>query len=497
MGIIKKQFLANSIFTYLGLFIGFVNYIVILPRYFSTEQIGLLRLLISIAAIYAQIAQWGVPSAIIRYFPIYKTQDKRHNGILSLMLLLGLIGCLLVTLCYILGYGPIKEYFAQKSSLFSKYYWLVIPMGISAALFNNFEAISAAFYRSVEANFLREVFLRLTLSFLAGFYIGHWITFEGVVGGVVISYVLAFLIIAWILLQQRKFIWIASFSGLSSGEINDILKFSAYCMLSGGVVLATFNIDSIMIGSMVGLSSLGVFSVYSNLAVIIAIPSRAFTKIAYPVLAEAWSRNDLPKLDKLYYKSSIIQTILSVGIFLALCLCNQSVFALLKKVEYYENWMIFIFLGLSNMINAAFGVNHYLINSSPKYQYDSYFNLLLLILTVITNLIFIRLYGAIGAAFATFLSMLILNILKWGFIKIAFGLQPFSRNHIYVFLIALVSFLCAFFIPSFSNPYLDSIIRTLIFSILYLLGVTYFKVDVDINLFLEKYLIRIISLKKA
>jgi O-antigen/teichoic acid export membrane protein len=495
MGIIKRQFLLNSVFTYLGLFIGFFNYLILLPRYFSTEQIGLLRLLISITAIFAQIAQWGVPGTIIKYFPIYKTSDKKHNGILSLMLVLGLGGCFLISLVYIIGKNYIKAYFAQKSSLFASYYWLVIPIGVFLALFNNFEAISAAFYRSVEASFLREVFLRITLSFLVLGYVANLITFDGVLYAFAGSYTLAFGAIFYVIQRQKQLDWFASFAGLPRKDFREILKFSAYCMFSGGIVLATFNIDSIMIGSMVGLSSLGVFSVYANLAVVIAIPSRAFNKIAYPVISEAWSRNDIQKIGSLYQKSSLIQMILALWIYGGICLNNHNLFALLKTAEYQESWLVFIFLGLSNLVNAAFGVNHYLLSSSPKYQFDSYFNLLLLFLTIITNLIFIHFYGVIGAAFATFLSMLLLNFLKWWFIKFCFRLQPFDWRHLYSLTIAGGCFSIAYCIPSFSNLYLDLIIRSSLFSLLYGAAILLFKIDADINLFFLKTLQKIFSQK--
>jgi O-antigen/teichoic acid export membrane protein len=495
MGIIKRQFLINSVFTYFGLLIGFLNYLILFPRYLSTEQIGLLRLLISITAIFAQIAQWGVPGSIIKYFPIYKTANKKHNGILNLMLVLGIVGCFLVSLAYILGEAYIKTYFLQKSNLFVSYYWLVIPIGVFSALFNNFEAISAAFYRSVEASFLREVFLRIVLSLLVLGYAANFITFDGVLYAFAGSYVLAFWAIFYVIHKQKQLDWFASFSDLPRKDFNEILKFSAYCMFSGGVVLATFNIDSIMIGSMIGLSSLGVFSVYANLAVVIAIPSRAFNKIAYPVISEAWSRNDIEKIGILYRKSSIIQTILTLWIYGGICLNNHNLFAFLKKTEYQDSWLVFIFLGLSNVVNAAFGVNHYLLSSSAKYQFDSYFNFFLLFLTIVTNLIFIYLYGVIGAAFATFLSMLVLNFLKWWFIKLCFKLQPFNLGHLYSLAIASACFLIAYCVPSLSNLYLDLVIRSSLFSLLYGAAILFFKIDADINLFFLKTLQKVFPQK--
>ena len=49
MGVIKRQGIKNTIATYIGFVIGFVNLIIIQPNFLSKEELGLTRVLYSFA----------------------------------------------------------------------------------------------------------------------------------------------------------------------------------------------------------------------------------------------------------------------------------------------------------------------------------------------------------------------------------------------------------------------------------------------------------------
>ena len=76
MGTIKKQAFFNLIFNYVGIAIGYVNVVLLFPNIFTQDQFGLTRVLISIAAIFTQIASLGGPRILVRYYPHFKNEDK-------------------------------------------------------------------------------------------------------------------------------------------------------------------------------------------------------------------------------------------------------------------------------------------------------------------------------------------------------------------------------------------------------------------------------------
>src|SRR5947207_3374598 len=48
MGIVQRQSIKSSIATYIGVAIGYLNFVILYPRFLSTDQVGLIRVLVSV-----------------------------------------------------------------------------------------------------------------------------------------------------------------------------------------------------------------------------------------------------------------------------------------------------------------------------------------------------------------------------------------------------------------------------------------------------------------
>ena len=57
MGIIRKQSIYSSIFSYLGFVVGAVNKLLIFPLFFSTTQIGLTTVAVDLGLVFAQVTR--------------------------------------------------------------------------------------------------------------------------------------------------------------------------------------------------------------------------------------------------------------------------------------------------------------------------------------------------------------------------------------------------------------------------------------------------------
>ncbi|MGQ0829628.1 MAG: polysaccharide biosynthesis protein, partial [Bacteroidota bacterium] len=81
MGIIEKQATKNVIYSYVGAGLGFIT-LMWLAHLLSPSENGLIRILISYAALFAQFANLGFTSVTIRFFPYFRNKDKGHHGFL-------------------------------------------------------------------------------------------------------------------------------------------------------------------------------------------------------------------------------------------------------------------------------------------------------------------------------------------------------------------------------------------------------------------------------
>ena len=87
MGVIIKQSIKGTLVSYGGAILGYVNLLLLFPLVFSTEQIGLYRVLIDAAAFFVIFSQLGILNISIKYFPYFQDIKKKHNGFLVYILL--------------------------------------------------------------------------------------------------------------------------------------------------------------------------------------------------------------------------------------------------------------------------------------------------------------------------------------------------------------------------------------------------------------------------
>ena len=78
---------------------------------------------------------------------------------------------------------------------------------------------------------------------------------------------------------------------------------------------------------------------------------------------------------------------------------------------------------------------------------------------IVANMIFIPIYGIIGSAIATAITVSANNFLRFLFLKIKYQMQPYDLNSLKIILIAGLAIFPSFFIPAF-DKYIDIVLRS-------------------------------------
>ncbi|MCK4664785.1 MAG: oligosaccharide flippase family protein [Bacteroidales bacterium] len=121
MGVIQKQSISGVIYSYIGVGLGFFITVILFTRFLSTEQIGLLRLLVSYSTIIAMFASLGINSVTIKLFPYFRNVEKKHHGYLGIALLVSLIGFFIAPVITILslycGNTSLKKLYVLKDHM--------------------------------------------------------------------------------------------------------------------------------------------------------------------------------------------------------------------------------------------------------------------------------------------------------------------------------------------------------------------------------------------
>ncbi|PID92317.1 MAG: hypothetical protein CSA96_03810, partial [Bacteroidetes bacterium] len=161
MGIIEKQTIRGSFFSYLGVAFGFITVGLLWPRFLEADAIGVINFLVAIAAILAHLASLGINSVAIRLFPYFRDEKKGHNGFLALALFFCLIGSTLVLLYYLLFKERIIANNIEKSYLVARYACFIVPFTVATLLYNLFDSLHKVSYNAVIGVFVKDFLFRV------------------------------------------------------------------------------------------------------------------------------------------------------------------------------------------------------------------------------------------------------------------------------------------------------------------------------------------------
>jgi O-antigen/teichoic acid export membrane protein len=115
----------------------------------------------------------------------------------------------------------------------------------------------------------------------------------------------------------------------------------------------------------------------------------------------------------------------------------------------------------------ATGINYPILINSNKYIWGSAFNIFLIAMTVIGNILLIPYFGMLGAAITSFAASATYNFLKFWFIKKHFHLQPFDIKTLYVVVLIILLALGGYFMRINLNPVFSICLKGLLFTLLF------------------------------
>ena len=490
MGIIVKQSVKGTIYVYLGVLLGFVTTAILFPRIYSPGENGLLRILVAYSALIAQLGTLGINGVTIRLFPFFKTQDKKHHGFLPLALSVGLAGFLISTILLLLCKPWLVGMSLEKSTLLVDYInWLVVLVFFQL-FFSILDIYYSALMNSVYGTWLREVFQRILIILLIGFYYFGLLSFHQFVLTYIAAISIPTVFIAYTLVREGHFNLQFDLDFLDKNLLRTIGAVALFSILNGFTVIMIQNVDLIMVNRMLGLSAAGIYGIVFFFGIVVSLPARSIYKIANVTAAEAWKNDDRKTLRDIYEKSCITLFVIGSFLFLGIWLNIDNILHILGPDYQSGKWVIF-FIGLGCLSDMATGANSSLMGTSKYYKVQSYLLLVLVVVLVALNLVLIPLYGLTGAAISSAAALGILNLLRFLFLWFKFDLQPYNLCFIYIILIGAIAYWIAFAIPAKFHYIIDLLIRSTVFTLLFLLPVYFFRISSDLNQAADNFLKKI------
>lgn len=474
MGIIGKQAAQNSVSILLGTVIGAVNTILVLPTAFAEfpEGWGLLKVLLSYSLIFAQIFGFGAGNSFIRFSPRFEGKDLFR--IQSYILLLPVLGMLILGAIFLFSGSSLVALINENDAyLIEGRLGLLFVLSIIMTFTFTLSGYIASVLRTTYYQFLNEFVIRVLYLGLSLAYLFDWLSFEAMVVAYVGSYGVILLLL-YIHSIKHRLRWSSPFK---APEKKEVFKYSIFSILDRGSSIMINNLDIIMISLILDLERVAEYTLAFYIGSVVLIPQKSLQLITNPITAKAISEDNTTELGNVYRKSVLNQFLLGAVIFLAIWVNIDDVFTLLPEEFSYGKWVV-LYIGLSKLFFMISGVSGAMIVYSNYYRVNLYLNIVLVVLTIMTNWYLIPIYQMDGAALATAISLFIYNLSKVIFVRKAYGIQPFQMKFIIGFIAFIgLAIVGSYWSPEWINSFWTIVIKGSLFTVISLALTLYLSDD--------------------
>lgn len=489
MGIIIKQSIKGSFWSYLGVVIGFITTSYLYPNYLTTETVGLFGLISAYTVLLSEFSALGFHAVTARLFPYFRNEKKGHNGFVFILIIVILIGFLLVTTAFYILKPWIIESNIEKSKIFADYIYLLLPLTLFTLLYNQFDIYNKLLYDAVFGTFLQEFLQRIMILIVTLLYAFHIINLNQFIIAFACVLCLKGLVLLLYLLIKGDISIMPQLSFLNNNLISEMISVALYGILAGIGGSIVFSIDKIIINQMLGLASTGVYTIAFFFGTLVIIPSRTLIRISGTLIAEAFKKNDLKYISEIYHKSCLTQLIIGAFIFGGIWLNIENIISILGP-EYNEaRWVIF-FIGLGYLVDMTTGANGQIIAYSKHYKVALLFILILIVLVIILMYILVPKWGITGGAIAIAFSIIMNNIMRALFLKVKYDMQPFVWKFLVIIGVAIFAYTISSILPIQKKILPDILFRSSVFTVIYTILIFRLKVSNDINQALLKIINR-------
>jgi O-antigen/teichoic acid export membrane protein len=263
-------------------------------------------------------------------------------------------------------------------------------------------------------------------------------------------------------------------------NVKGLMEYTFYIILSGSVANLLLDGDKIMLNQYMVIENIAYYSIATFIALVISVPSRAMHQIVYPITAKLMHDNKFDELNVLYKKTSINLQVVGGFVMLGIFVNINQLYEIVPK-EYSGGILVVFMIGLSKYFDLILGNNNAIIFNTKYYRAVLFLGVFLVVVAIGLNMIFIPLYGIMGSAFATLLSITLYSIAKLLFVVKRLHLYPFTKQTLYSLAITLLLFLLFYFWEFPFNPMINIVLKSVLITLLYVYINYKFVISVEIN----------------
>ncbi|MFT5672229.1 MAG: O-antigen/teichoic acid export membrane protein [Polaribacter sp.] len=396
---------------------------IILGRTLGADGLGIIGLANRIANLLLIVALFGMPKVLIKEIAIaHNNKNWQHIGncIRTSYVLNGIISILIVTLFLLLTPFLIQNVFYKPQ--------LTIPLSIAIVMivpmvFSRIHSSGLIGLRKIwQSNLVEQTLSILVVALLLLVFILLEIKITLI--NVALMYAIGRITVTLTvgIYWQNLF----SYSNKKMILTSKLLKTAIplFIVSATGVILASSNI--IMLGWLSNSTEVGLFTVGARIALLTSFFLQVTNSAVAPKIATLYQKKNIDELEIMIQKVTGVLFFIGLITFITLFFGGEWILGVWGN-EFKEAYWTLIILGVGQLINLSTGAVGIILVMTGHEKVESSLSMIFIPLNLFLNFLFISLWGGLGAAIATAISVSGINIARTILVKQKTGILVFPR----------------------------------------------------------------------
>ena len=398
---------------------------VLLARILGAEQYGLYSLAISAASVVTGLALLGLDSALVRFVAISAGRRDEAGLWGTLQIGLGLSTLLSVvaaTGLYALAYPIAVQVFHEPrlASLLQLVSAIVPFLALSEVLAGANRGFKKMQY-PVIAQFVAQPVVRLILTValaIVGLNAGLAVIVYGLADGVASVLLVCFL---------HKHFSLSRPLRAARRDTRAILSYSLPDWMSG--LMATFrnNIQTLFLGSLNTLTSVGIYSVAHQLTAFGGMFFSSVNTSAKPTIAELHDRGDRAQMERIYHATTRWSLTVNLPTFLLMVLLPAPILSIFGE-NFVSGALALAILACADLAVTGTGMSGSFLEMTGYTKLKLVNSITRLVFYLALDILLIPRWGMVGAAVAALVGELIVNLIRIIEVFVLFRMLPYDRT---------------------------------------------------------------------
>lgn len=381
---------------------------VVLARLLGAEQSGAYALALTVSVITSVVARMGMDSAVLKFASAaYATHDTAalhivertiHKVVLAPTLILGAIGVI---------FAPwIAESIFRDPALEAPLRWMAASIP-AFSLANLYGELLRAADRHVMSAILQgtaiPAFNLVLIYWLSSYFFNAGGVAQMYLGVTGFVFLIGFL--SWKSLLNKE----VAHEAVSRITPSIILSAAVpmYASSVSGILMVW--VDVLLLGIIEDAQAVGVYNAALRTGVLISFILLAVNSIVAPRLAAV--KQDVSEIRTLSRRAALLSAASIVPLFFIFVFFGDKVLGLFGA-EFSEGYSALVVVAVGQLINAVTGPVGHILNLCGHQKIEAFMSVLSVVVNVVFCIIFIPLYGFLGAAIANASAVILCNVLR-------------------------------------------------------------------------------------